>query len=284
GLATAVAAASRGHHVVLFERRSELGGQFNYARKIPGKEEFNETLRYFRVMLEKHAVDVRLNTAATLDTLAEFDEVVIATGVTPRELALPGADHASVLSYAEAIEHPERVGQRVAVIGAGGIGFDVSELLADQGHPEMDVAAWCDEWGVDLAVGDRGGLKPPMPPASPRDIIMLQRKSSKPGKNLGKTSGWVHRASLKQRGVKTLTGCEYLKIDDAGLHIRRNGEEQVLAVDTVVVCAGQESVRELIAPLSQAGACFHVIGGADEAAELDAKRAIDQGTRLAASL
>ena len=284
GLATAVAAASRGHHVVLFERRSELGGQFNYARKIPGKEEFNETLRYFRVMLEKHAVDVRLNTAATLDTLAEFDEVVIATGVTPRELALPGADHASVLSYAEAIEHPERVGQRVAVIGAGGIGFDVSELLADQGHAEMDVAAWCDEWGVDLAVGDRGGLKPPMPPASPRDIIMLQRKSSKPGKNLGKTSGWVHRASLKQRGVKTLTGCEYLKIDDAGLHIRREGEEQVLAVDTVVVCAGQESVRELIAPLSQAGACFHVIGGADEAAELDAKRAIDQGTRLAASL
>ncbi|PAU71320.1 NADPH-dependent 2,4-dienoyl-CoA reductase [Vreelandella alkaliphila] len=284
GLATAVAAASRGHHVVLFERRSELGGQFNYARKIPGKEEFNETLRYFRVMLEKHAVDVRLNTAATLDTLAEFDEVVIATGVTPRELALPGADHASVLSYAEAIEHPERVGQRVAVIGAGGIGFDVSELLADQGHPEMDVAAWCDEWGVDLAVGDRGGLKPPMPPASPRDIIMLQRKSSKPGKNLGKTSGWVHRASLKQRGVKTLTGCEYLKIDDAGLHIRRDGEEQVLAVDTVVVCAGQESVRELIAPLSQAEACFHVIGGADEAAELDAKRAIDQGTRLAASL
>lgn len=284
GLATAVAAASRGHHVVLFERRSELGGQFNYARKIPGKEEFNETLRYFRVMLEKHAVDVRLNTAATLDTLAEFDEVVIATGVTPRELALPGADHASVLSYAEAIEHPERVGQRVAVIGAGGIGFDVSELLADQGHSEMDVAAWCDEWGVDLAVGDRGGLKPPMPPASPRDIIMLQRKSSKPGKNLGKTSGWVHRASLKQRGVKTLTGCEYLKIDDAGLHIRREGEEQVLAVDTVVVCAGQESVRELIAPLSQVGACFHVIGGADEAAELDAKRAIDQGTRLAASL
>ena len=284
GLATAVAAASRGHHVVLFERRSELGGQFNYARKIPGKEEFNETLRYFRVMLEKHAVDVRLNTAATLDTLAEFDEVVIATGVTPRELALPGADHASVLSYAEAIEHPERVGQRVAVIGAGGIGFDVSELLADQEHAEMDVAAWCDEWGVDLAVGDRGGLKPPMPPASPRDIIMLQRKSSKPGKNLGKTSGWVHRASLKQRGVKTLTGCEYLKIDDAGLHIRREGEEQVLAVDTVVVCAGQESVRELIAPLSQVGACFHVIGGADEAAELDAKRAIDQGTRLAASL
>ena len=235
-------------------------------------------------MLKKHAVDVRLNTAATPEKLAEFDEVVIATGVIPRELTLQGANHASVLSYAEAIEHPERVGQRVAVIGAGGIGFDVSELLAHEGHPAMDLAAWCDEWGVDLAMSERGGLKSPMPPASPRDIVMLQRKSSKPGKNLGKTSGWVHRASLKQRGVKTLTGCEYVKIDDAGLHIRREGEEQVLAVDTIVVCAGQESVRELIEPLNQTGGRVHVIGGADEAAELDAKRAIDQGTRLAAVL
>lgn len=284
GLATAVAAASRGHAVVLFERRSELGGQFNYARKIPGKEEFNETLRYFRVMLEKHAVDVRLNTEATVDALADFDEIVIATGVVPRELALPGADHPSVLSYADAIEQPERVGKRVAVIGAGGIGFDVSELLSHEGHPAMEVAAWCDEWGVDLAVGERGGLKAPLPPRSPRNIVMLQRKSSKPGKNLGKTTGWVHRASLKQRGVETLTGCEYVRIDDAGLHIRREGQEQVVEVDTIVVCAGQESVRDLIAPLSQARGRVHVIGGADEAAELDAKRAIDQGTRLAASL
>ena len=284
GLATAVAAASRGHAVVLFERRSELGGQFNYARKIPGKEEFNETLRYFRVMLEKHAVDVRLNTEATVGALADFDEIVIATGVVPRELALPGADHPSVLSYADAIEQPERVGKRVAVIGAGGIGFDVSELLSHAGHPAMEVAAWCDEWGVDLAVGERGGLKAPQPPRSPRSIVMLQRKSSKPGKNLGKTTGWVHRASLKQRGVETLTGCEYVRIDDAGLHIRREGQEQVVEVDTIVVCAGQESVRDLISPLAQAGSRVHVIGGADEAAELDAKRAIDQGTRLAASL
>ena len=284
GLATAVAAASRGHAVVLFERRSELGGQFNYARKIPGKEEFNETLRYFRVMLEKHAVDVRLNTEATVGALADFDEIVIATGVVPRELALPGADHPSVLSYADAIEQPERVGKRVAVIGAGGIGFDVSELLSHEGHPTMEVAAWCDEWGVDLAVGERGGLKAPQPPRSPRSIVMLQRKSSKPGKNLGKTTGWVHRASLKQRGVETLTGCEYVRIDDAGLHIRREGQEQVVEVDTIVVCAGQESVRDLISPLAQAGSRMHVIGGADEAAELDAKRAIDQGTRLAASL
>jgi len=284
GLATAVAAASRGHAVVLFERRSELGGQFNYARKIPGKEEFNETLRYFRVMLEKHAVDVRLNTEATVDALADFDEIVVATGVMPRELALLGADHPCVLSYAEAIEQPERVGQRVAVIGAGGIGFDVSELLSHEGHPATDIDAWCDEWGVDLAVGERGGLKAPQPPRSPRSIVMLQRKSSKPGKNLGKTTGWVHRASLKQRGVQTLTGCEYVRIDDAGLHIRRDGQEQVIEVDTVVVCAGQESVRDLIAPLTQLGGRVHVIGGAAEAAELDAKRAIDQGTRLAAVL
>lgn len=284
GLSTAVAAASRGHHVVLFEQRDVLGGQFNYARKIPGKEEFNETLRYFRVMLKKHAVDVRLNTPATAEQLADFDEVVIATGVMPRALALPGADHSSVLSYAEAIEQPERVGKRVAVIGAGGIGFDVSELLAHQSHSTLNVDDWCDEWGVDLSVSERGGLKAPMPPASPREIVMLQRKRSKPGKYLGKTTGWVHRASLKQRGVTTLTGCEYLKIDDAGLHIRREGEEQRLAVDTIVVCAGQESVRDLVAPLTQLSGRVHVIGGAEEASELDAKRAIDQGTRLAATL
>ncbi|OAZ91598.1 NADPH-dependent 2,4-dienoyl-CoA reductase [Halomonas sp. G11] len=284
GLATAVESARRGHTVVLFERRGELGGQFNYARKIPGKEEFNETLRYYRVMLNKHAVEVRLNTHATVESLADFDEVVIATGVMPRELTLPGADHPKVLSYAEAIEHPKRVGPTVAVIGAGGIGFDVSELLAHQGHPTLDLAAWCEEWGVDLSMAARGGLKAPAPPASPREIVMLQRKTSKPGKYLGKTTGWVHRASLKQRGVKTLTGCEYLKIDDDGLHIRQEGRDQVLDVASIVVCAGQESVRDLIAPLEQKGHRVHVIGGADEAAELDAKRAIDQGTRLAASL
>ncbi|MGO1888204.1 MAG: FAD-dependent oxidoreductase [Halomonas sp.] len=284
GLATAVTAASRGHNVVLFERRSELGGQFNYARKIPGKEEFNETLRYYRVMLEKYTVEVRLNTTATAAALADFDEVVMATGVQPRELSLPGHDHRKVLSYAEAIESPERVGRKVAVIGAGGIGFDVSELLAHQGHPVLDIANWCDEWGVDLAVGERGGLKAPTPPVVPREIFMLQRKTSKPGKYLGKTTGWVHRASLKQRGVKTLTGCEYLKIDDEGLHIRRDGDDQVLAVDSIVVCAGQESVGDLLAPLERMGTAVHVIGGADEASELDAKRAIEQGTRLAASL
>ncbi len=284
GLATAVTAASRGHSVVLFEQRSELGGQFNYARKIPGKEEFNETLRYYRMMLEKYAVEVRLNTTATAEALADFDEVVMATGVQPRELSLPGYDHSKVLSYAEAIESPERVGRKVAVIGAGGIGFDVSELLAHQGHPALDIADWCDEWGVDLAVGERGGLKTPTTPVVAREIVMLQRKTSKPGKYLGKTTGWVHRASLKARGVTTLTGCEYLKIDDEGLHIRRDGVDQVLDVDSIVVCAGQESVRDLLAPLERAGTAVHIIGGADEASELDAKRAIEQGTRLAASL
>ncbi|RUR39071.1 NADPH-dependent 2,4-dienoyl-CoA reductase [Vreelandella populi] len=284
GLATAVTAASRGHSVVLFEQRAQLGGQFNYARKIPGKEEFNETLRYYRVMLEKHAVEVRLNTSATPEVLTEFDDVVLASGVRPRTLSLPGADHESVISYAEAIENPARVGRRVAVIGAGGIGFDVSELLAHQEHTALDIDTWCDEWGVDLAVSERGGLKAPVPPPVSREIVMLQRKTSKAGKYLGKTTGWVHRASLKARGVTTLTGCEYLKVDDAGLHIRRDGHEQVLEVDTVVVCAGQESVRDLIAPLEASGKGVHVIGGADEAAELDAKRAIDQGMRLAAAL
>ncbi|MWJ27574.1 NAD(P)-binding protein [Halomonas sp. ZH2S] len=284
GLATAVTAAGRGHEVVLFEQNAELGGQFNYARKIPGKEEFSETLRYYRVMLDKYAVEVRLNTQADTQMLRDFDEVILATGVRPRELALPGSDHPSVLSYAQAITHPERVGRRVAVIGAGGIGFDVSELLSHQGHPTLDVDAWCDEWGVDLDVSSRGGLKAPQPPEVPREITMLQRKASKPGKYLGKTTGWVHRVSLKQRGVTTLAGCDYLKIDDQGLHIRQDEIARVLTVDSIVVCAGQESVRELLAPLNAEGVAVHIIGGADEAAELDAKRAIEQGTRLAAAL
>ncbi|WNL40054.1 NADPH-dependent 2,4-dienoyl-CoA reductase [Halomonas sp. PAMB 3232] len=284
GLATAVAAAGRGHAVTLFERQGELGGQFNYARRIPGKEEFDETLRYFHVMLDKYAVEVRLNVEATAEALADFDVVVIATGVTPRTLELPGADHSSVLSYADAIEHPDLVGPEVAVIGAGGIGFDVSELLSHVGHPALDVDVWCQEWGVDLAVGERGGLTAPNPPVPARRITMLQRKRSKPGKGLGKTTGWVHRAALKARGVKTLVGCEYLRIDDDGLHIRQNGEEQVLKVDSIVVCAGQESVRDLVTPLESAGGEVYVIGGADEASELDAKRAIDQGMRLAATL
>ena len=284
GLAAAVTAARRGHAVTLFERSAELGGQFNYARRIPGKEEFDETLRYFRVMLDKHGVRVRLGCEADAQALAAFDGVVLASGVRPRRLELPGSDHPKVIGYPTAILHPERVGRRVAIIGAGGIGFDVAELLTQVGRPALDAEAWCEEWGVDLAVATPGGLKAPRRPEVPRRVFLLQRKASKPGKGLGKTTGWVHRASLKQRGVETLAGCEYLGVDDAGLHLRVGGEPRLLEVDSVVVCAGQEPVRDLLAPLQAAGVEVHLIGGADEAAELDAKRAIDQGTRVAATL
>lgn len=284
GLAAAVTAAQRGHAVTLFERGSELGGQFNYARRIPGKEEFDETLRYFRVMLDKHRVQVRLNCEADAQALGGFDVVVLASGVRPRQLALPGSDHPKVMGYPAAILHPERVGRRVAIIGAGGIGFDVAELLTQGASSSLDREAWCDEWGVDLSVAMPGGLKAPRRPEVPRQVFLLQRKASKPGRGLGKTTGWVHRASLKHRGVETLAGCEYLGIDDDGLHVRQAGEVRLLAVDSVVVCAGQESVRELLDPLQASGIEVHLIGGAEEAAELDAKRAIDQGTRVSAAL
>ncbi len=204
GLAAALTAAERGHTVTLFERDGELGGQFHYARQIPGKEEFAETLRYFRVMLDKHGVEVRLKHAAEVATLADFDAVVLASGVRPRRLELPGADHPKVMGYPEAIRHPERVGPRVAIIGAGGIGFDVAELLTQVGQPSLDAEAWCEEWGVDLAVSAPGGLKAPRHPEVPRRVFLLQRKTSKPGRGLGKTTGWVHRASLKQRGWRPL--------------------------------------------------------------------------------
>ncbi|WP_180978288.1 FAD-dependent oxidoreductase [Halomonas urumqiensis] len=284
GMAAALTAASRGHRVTLFERDHQLGGQFNYARKIPGKEEFDETLRYYRVMLQKHAVTLRLGVEATPHQLRGFDAVVLATGVRPRRLDMPGIEHPKVVSYTTAITHPERVGRRVAIIGAGGIGFDVAELLTHVGHPAQVIEAWCDEWGVDLAVNEAGGLKAPSRPETPREVYLLQRKSSKPGKGLGKSTGWVHRASLKHRGVEALAGCEYLGIDADGLHLRVAGEPRLLEVDTVVVCAGQEAVQELLAPLQSEGLEVHVIGGAFEPAELDAKRAIDQGTRVAASL
>jgi 2,4-dienoyl-CoA reductase (NADPH2) len=284
GLAAAITAAQRGHRVVLFERTGELGGQFILARRIPGKEEFDETLRYFRVMLDKHGVSVRLNIDVDVQLLKAFDAVVLATGVRPRRLDLPGSEHPKVLSYPMAILHSERVGRRVAIIGAGGIGFDVAELLSHVGRPALDTRAWCAEWGVDLSVSTRGGLVAPQRPDTPRQVFLLQRKPSKPGRGLGKTTGWVHRASLKHRGVETLAGCEYVGIDEAGLHVRIDGEPRLLEVDSVVVCAGQEPVRELLEPLRAAGMAVHVIGGADKAAELDAKRAIEQGTRVAAAL
>lgn len=284
GLAAAVTAAKRGHRVTLFERHAEVGGQFNYARRIPGKEEFDETLRYYRTMLDKYGVRVLLQCDVDPQTLQDFDTVILATGVRPRSLALPGSDHPSVMSYASAILHPERVGSRVAIIGAGGIGFDVAELLTHTERPALDSRAWCDEWGVDLSVRRPGGLKAPTRPVSPRRVFLLQRKTSKLGKGLGTTTGWVHRLSLRHRGVEMLAGCEYRCIDDEGLHLRVDGEPRVLAVDSIVTCVGQESVQDLYDPLSAIGIDVYLIGGAQKAAELDAKRAIDQGTRLAARL
>jgi len=285
GLACATVAAERGHRVTLFDAAGEIGGQFNYAKKIPGKEEFHETLRYFRHRLEETRVDVKLSSPVTAADLAGFDEVVLATGITPRQVALPGADHAKVVSYVDVLSGRVKVGARAALIGAGGIGFDVAEYLTHEGpSPSLDPARWMAEWGVDPAFETRGSLARPHPEPPAREVWLLQRSPGKPGARLGKTSGWVHRATLKAKQVKMLGGVEYLGVDDAGLRIQVDGAEHLLPVDHVVVCAGQEPRRELQADLIAAGRTPHLIGGADVAAELDAKRAIDQGSRLAARL
>jgi 2,4-dienoyl-CoA reductase (NADPH2) len=292
GLAAATAAAGRGHTVELFEADAEIGGQFQLARRIPGKEEFAETLRYFARQLELTGVKVHLGHAVTAAELADggWDDVVLATGVTPRALSIPGADRPNVHSYADVITGASRPGERVAVIGAGGIGFDVSEFLTHGGGDSGAAQSredWMREWGVGDPAAHRGGLVAPSPDASPRQVFLLQRKRSKVGAGLGKTSGWVHRSALKARSVEMVRGVTYERIDEAGLHITvgaRKRRPRVLEVDDVVVCAGQESRRELHDELVAAGVRVHVIGGADVAAELDAKRAIDQGTRLAATL
>ncbi len=283
GLAAATVAAERGHAVTLFEADSKIGGQFNIARQIPGKEEFSETLRYFASMLEKHRVQVKLAHRASVNDLAGFDEVIVATGITPRKPAIPGADHPMVLSYLDVLRDKKAVGKRVAVIGAGGIGFDVSEYLAHS-PAEDETAQWYREWGVDTALAHRSALVPADVMPSPRQIYLLQRKASTLGKNLGKTSGWVHRAQLKKKNVEMLAGVSYERIDDQGLHIRVEGITRILPVDNVVICAGQEPERSLADALISQGIKTHVIGGADVAAELDAKRAINQGSRLAAQL
>ncbi|ELQ00913.1 NADPH-dependent 2,4-dienoyl-CoA reductase [Pseudomonas syringae] len=291
GLAAATVAAQRGHEVTLFDSASEIGGQFNIAKRVPGKEEFAETLRYFRNKVQETGVQLRLgNRVKAVDLLgAGFDEVILATGIAPRTPAIPGIDNPMVLSYLDVILQRKPVGRRVAVIGAGGIGFDVSEFLVHQGvATSLDREAFWKEWGIDTTLQARGGVAGVKPEvhAPARQVFLLQRKSSKVGDGLGKTTGWIHRTGLKNKQVQMLNAVQYLKIDDAGLHIRigEDGEEKLLAVDNVVICAGQDPLRELYDDLLNAGQSVHLIGGADVAAELDAKRAIDQGSRLAATL
>jgi 2,4-dienoyl-CoA reductase (NADPH2) len=287
GLATAVNAAARGHQVTLFEANDVIGGQFDMARRIPGKDEFNQTIRYFTTMLATNNVEVRLGVRVSATDLAGYDHVVLATGVAPRIPAIPGIDHPMVLTYAEAITGAKPIGSSVAVIGAGGIGFDVSEFLVTENSPTLNLKDWKAEWGAADPWDARGGLTTPIPAPPAREVFLLQRTSGTQGRKLGKTSGWVHRASLKAKGVHQLSGVHYERISDDGLHISfgpKRERPQLLTVHNVVVCAGQEPVRELEEELRRNGIHSHIIGGAAFAAELDAKRAIKQGTELAARL
>ncbi|MFL9870047.1 oxidoreductase [Paraburkholderia megapolitana] len=287
GLSFSITAAERGHDVTLFEAGAEIGGQFNIARKIPGKEEFNETLRYFRRQLELRRVDVRLGTRVDVAQLIDghFDEIVLATGVTPRVPQIDGVEGANVLSYLDVLRDEKPVGANVAVIGAGGIGFDVAEYLTHEGaSASVEPAKFYAEWGIDTSYSVRGGVQAPSVEASARRVHLLQRKATKVGEQLGKTTGWIHRTSLKARRVAMSSNVTYERIDDAGLHVSIDGEPQTVAADHIVICAGQEPLRELYDGLRAAGCAVHLIGGADVAAELDAKRAILQGTTLAATL
>lgn len=286
GLAAAVTAAERGHIVTLYDSADRIGGQFNLAKRIPGKEEFDETLRYYTRRLQQLNVTVELGhriTAAELNGSA-CDEVLVATGIAPRVPDIEGINHASVHSYIDVINGAITIGPRVAIIGAGGIGFDVAEFLSHSGpSSSQDIPAFMQEWGIDMTLQARGGIEglEAITPPSPRTIYLLQRKAEGLGKNLGKTTGWIHRLGLIKRGVKMLGGCQYHRIDDDGLHVTIGNDPQVLAVDDIVICAGQEPLREITVGLTKP---WQLIGGADVASELDAKRAIDQGTRIAAAL
>lgn len=289
GLAAACTAAERGHSVTLFEKGKTLGGQFLMAKEIPGKEEFNETLRYFKHRLEEVGVELKLNTEATPENLAEFDEVILATGVVPRSIHIDGMERAElaekVLSYVDVLAGKAKVGERVAIIGAGGIGFDIAEYLAHEGpSASTNVELFMETWGVNMAHDTRGGLLEAKHPKPARQITLCQRSKGKPGAGLGKTTGWIHRTSLKNLGVEMLSECTYDRISEAGLHITVKGAPRVLEVDHIIICAGQIPLRDLDTALRAKGRETHLIGGADVAAELDAKRAIDQGTRLAATL
>jgi len=288
GLATAITAAERGHAVTVFDRAAEIGGQLNMAKQVPGKEEFWGLVEWFGTMLETHGVSVCLATEVTAETLAGFDEVIVATGVVPRDPQITGQDGPNVLSYIDVLKGKAEVGNTVAIVGAGGIGFDVAEFLVHQGEsPTEHLPDWMREWGVSDPEAHRGGLAPegPQPEAPARQVTLLQRKAEKPGKRLGKTTGWIHRAALSMKGVKMLGGVTYEKITPEGIEITRGADgREVIAADTIVLCAGQLSERSLVAALADRNQRAHVIGGADVAAELDAKRAIDQGVRLAATL
>ncbi|WNC72015.1 NADPH-dependent 2,4-dienoyl-CoA reductase [Thalassotalea psychrophila] len=286
GLSAATALAESGHTVTLFDGASEIGGQFNIAKQVPGKEEFNETLRYYSRQLELAGVQIKLNTRVSTTDLnnSDFDEVVVATGISPRTPSILGIEHPKVLNYLDVLKHKKFVGSKVAVIGAGGIGFDVSEYLVHSGEgSSQNIAAFMKEWGVDMTLQARAGVEGVKAevPLPARDVYLLQRKSAKVGSDLGKSTGWIHRTGLKNKQVKMLSSCEYHKIDDAGLHLSINGEPHLLDVDNVIICAGQEPQRELITGLIKP---YHLIGGADVAAELDAKRAIKQGLVLATQL
>ncbi len=287
GMAFATYAAEKGHQLTLFDKQPVIGGQFNLARQIPGKEEFNETLRYFAKQLNRLKVNLQLGVEATTNLLKAYDEIILATGIIPRVPEIEGIDHPKVFSYIDVLNKSVTIGKKVALIGAGGIGFDVAEYLSHQGEPlTLNKESYAKEWGIDLANNQRGGLTDKQIIPSPREIYLLQRKASKVGKNLGKTTGWIHRASLKNKDVKMLANVQYQRIDDQGLHISIDGNEQMLAVDHVVLCAGQLPNKALLNALQQAGlsANIHVIGGADVAAELDAKRAINQAAWLAAEI
>ena len=287
GLSFAITAAQRGHQVVLYDAGSEVGGQFNLAKKVPGKEEFHETLRYFRKQIDLQGVELKLNTRATEEQLLKggYDEIVLATGVAPRRPDIPGIDHPKALGYLDVLRDEKPVGQSVAVIGAGGIGFDVSEYITHLEHgSSRTLESFYAEWGVDTQYRRPGGLRDPEPVRSQREVHLLQRKAEKVGDQLGKTTGWIHRASLKARKVNMSASVQYQKIDDSGLHITVDGVPKSLPVDHVIICAGQVPLRELYDGLASAGATVHLIGGADVAAELDAKRAIQQGTQLAMAI